>query len=421
MKKLKLQLGLVCFMFLMSGVIFANTYGVQCYKTPTLEEALQKQESLIQEGFAPVTIYRDGVMFKVVIGKYDDILTPKWIVASLQNSGDDLEIIKVDSINPISESLESASMNNGISNYVKFISLKNNGKNASSFNLERPEAKEFFNKFNNEPIEQAEIYLQNVLDSASIEDPVRGWAMLKNGYVQIRKKDKEAAKESFRALAEGRVECTKEHQCEAMMRLGNILAGQKKKLEAYQVYETWENFTDDPVQKAQALVQQAGIIMEIARTKAEDGGGGTLEDCREACLKVLDFVSPSEAPRTCATAELMFFETYYYGGDYEKTINLGLDFLYKYADQTRESSMAIQFVGLALNKVDDYEGAVDILMTTFDKDFSERDSSFGTDGKPWDMKQKAANWITYIAKKRKDYDRINQLAIDYPEYFEPCE
>ncbi|MBN1899968.1 hypothetical protein JW926_01430, partial [Candidatus Sumerlaeota bacterium] len=164
-----------------------------------------------------------------------------------------------------------------------------------------------------------------------------------------------------------------------------------------------------------AQAQQAGIIMEVSRGAA--GGGGKLEDCRNACMKVFDYVTPETAPQLCATAELMYFETYFYQLNYTKAVELGLAFLEKYPDQTRENSMAIQFLGLALNATGEYEEAIAILETTFEKDFSAKGSSFGTDGKPWDMKERAAVWIKHLAGKKNDTALLDRMAAKYPEYF----
>ena len=79
--------------------------------------------------------------------------------------------------------------------------------------------------------------------------------------------------------------------------------------------------------------------------------------------------------------------------------------------------MAIQFVGLALNATDKYTEAVAILEKTFEKDFSSKDSAFGFNGKPWDMKKRAAIWIQHIARKRNDDNLIDNMKIKYPEYF----
>jgi hypothetical protein len=79
--------------------------------------------------------------------------------------------------------------------------------------------------------------------------------------------------------------------------------------------------------------------------------------------------------------------------------------------------MAIQFIGLALNATGEYEEAIAILEKTFEKDFSEKGTSFGTDGKPWNMKKRAAVWIKHLAEKKNDTALLDRLSVEYPEYF----
>ena len=410
------QIGLILFLLiLISQIGFAAPYGVEILRTPDCEEALEKQATQIHKGFAPVSIYKEGVVYRVIIGKYYDVITPKWMIGKFKESGIEGKIVSLDNENPIPESKEAAAQPNNLPEFARFLAEKNASLPDASFQEGRSEVREFDNIQKDKSTDELEAYVQNILDKASTDDPIRGWSLLKNGYLQCRKKDSAAAAESFRMLAEGTVASTKSQRSEALFRLGFSLAGQNKKLESYQVFEALKNMTDKPIEKAQAQVQQAGIIMEVARGAA--GGGGTLEDCRKACQKVFEYVTPEQAPQTCATAELMFFETYYYANDYVKTIELGLQFLDKYSNQTRESSMAILFIGMALDNAGNYDQAVQMLLKVFEKDFSKKGTAFGANGKPWDMKQKAAEWIKYLAQKHKDPDLILRLTEQYPEYF----
>ncbi|MBN1900003.1 hypothetical protein JW926_01605, partial [Candidatus Sumerlaeota bacterium] len=390
-------------------------YGVQVFKTPTKQEALTRQEALLQKGYSPILIIRDGVFFKVIVGSYPDILTPKWMLEKMRTEIEEGEVVTTSNMTPIEESMNSAALTNSLPDTSKIVVEKSIAASDSLFNPERQEVTAFTNCLENEGDAAAQAYILNLLDTASQDDVIRGWCMLKNSYLEMRKKDKVAAKESFKALAEGGIASIRAHRDEALMRYAFLLTGEKDKLGAYQAFEELKKRTDDPLRKAVAQAQQAGIVMEVARGAA--GGGGTLEDCRNACMKVFDYVTPETAPQSCSTAELMYLETYYYQGDYNKSIELGLSFLEKYPDQTRENSMAIQFIGLALNATGEYEDAIAILEKTFEKDFSEKGTSFGTDGKPWDMKKRAAVWIKHLAGLKNDQNLIDSMKIKYPEYF----
>ena len=415
MKYFCLVFCLASFLLLISPVGGESTYGVQVFKTPTKQEALIKQEAFLQKGYSPIIITRDGVFYKVIIGSYPDVLTPKWMLEKVKTEIEEGEVVTTSNMTPIEESLNSAVLSNALPSAARIIVEKDAASQDALFNPERQEVIAFTNCFENEGDSAAQAYILNILDTAPQDDVIRGWCMLKNSYLEIRKKDKAAAKESFKALAEGCVASTRAHRDEALIRYAFILTGEKDKLGAYQAFGELKQRSDDSFRKAVAQVQQAGIVMEVARGAL--GGGGTLEDCRKACMKVFDYVTTETAPQSCATAELMYLETYYYQGDYNKSIELGISFLEKYPDQTRETSMAIQFIGLALNATGKYEEAIAILEKTFAKDFSSKGMSFGTDGKPWDMKKRAAVWIKHLAGLKDDRNLIDSMKIKYPEYF----
>jgi len=401
--------------FLVSVLSMASPYGVEALKTPNREDAISKKEEMINLGYAPVDIYRDGVMYQVIIGKYDDVLTPKLIMEKIKGRGLSGNIISLYEKAPIAELFTGKVLPNQIPDSDKYICIKNTAMLDSAFIETRSEVQEFDQMTKNRTIPELESYVQNILDTKPMDDPIRGWALLKNGYLQYKKNNKESMKESFRAIAERKVAVTKKHSCEGLMRLGLAAAGEKKKLESYQLFEELKNQTESNIQKAFAQVQQAGIIMEVAR--GAEGGAGTLEDCRKACMKVLTYTTPEEAKQTCATAELMYFETFYYEGKYNEAVDLGWDFIAKYADQTREVSMALHFLGISIDKVGNYQEALDVLKRTFDMDFSSKGTAFGQNGVPFDMKAKASEWIKYLSYKNNDATIIEEMKKLYPEYF----
>jgi tetratricopeptide (TPR) repeat protein len=415
MKYYCLPFCLACSLIFISPVAAESTYGVQVFKTPTKQEALDKQESLLQKGYSPIIITRDGAFYKVIIGSYPDVLTPKWILEKMKTEIEEGEIVSTSNMIPIEESINSAILSNTLPNASRIVMEKSAAAADSLFNPERQEVTAFTNCLENDGNAAAQTYILNLLDTAPQDDVIRGWCMLKNSYLEIRQKNKPAAKERFKALAEGSVASTRAHRDEALMRYGFLLSGEKDKLGAYQAFKELKKRTDDPFRKAVAQVQQDGIVMKVSRGAA--GGGGNLEDCRNACMKIFEYVTPETAPQSCATAELMYLETYFYQLDYNKSIELGLLFLEKYFDQTRETSMAIQFIGLALNATGEYDEAIAILERTFEKDFSGKETSFGADGKPWDMKKRAAVWIKRLAGKKNDTPLLDRLSVEDPEYF----
>ena len=395
--------------------VHANPYGVEVFKTQNREEALQKQTAYINKGFGPVDVYIKDQSYRIIIGRYEDALTPKWIVERLKDSAVTGEMQSLEGITPLPEVMTSGTLANAIPSNIRYISFQKDPLLDSAFQEQRQEVVEFDRILKEQSVTDAEIYLQNILNTKPQDDPIQGWAMLKKGYLQYKKNDKSGMKDSFLAVADRRLTATRSHSCEALMRLGLALAGEKKKLESFQAFEELKNQILSANQKAFAQVQQAGIVMEVARGAA--GGGGTLEDCRKSCLKVLEYVKPADFPSACATAELMYFETWFFDENWDKTVELGLAFLQKYPSQTRETAMCIHFLGIALEKTGNYKTAIEILQNTFEKDFTPKGTTFAVDGKSLDMKQLSANWIIFIARKYNDKETINRLADLYPAYF----
>ncbi|MBN1902685.1 hypothetical protein JW926_15270 [Candidatus Sumerlaeota bacterium] len=404
-----------CFVIVLPFNVSANPYGVEIWESSSRQTALEKQGDLLQQGFSPVGVYYDGTAYQVIIGKYEDVMTPLWIIKKLPEINAFGEIVSLKDRECLLEALSGMAGLNQIPNSISLVLFKESPLEDSLLGDERSEIKQFSLIYPQNSPEEAESYIDTLLSQATGGDPIAGWAMLRKAYLQYKKQDKVSSEASFRAVAEGSVPRVKRHCEEALFRLGFVYAGQKRKIESFQAFELLKKLTGDLKQKALAQVQQSGIVMEIAR--GAEGGAGTLEDCRNSCLKVLDYVSPREAPQTCATAELMILETWYYEQNFTKAIELGVQFLEKYPEQTREYSMATMFIGMALDNTGNYAEAVPMLEKVFSLDFSQKGSAFGQNGTPWDMKQKAAEWIQELARKNKDRALLQNMSVKYPDYF----
>ncbi|MBN1900863.1 SPOR domain-containing protein, partial [Candidatus Sumerlaeota bacterium] len=227
MKYLCLAFCLACSLILIPPASAESNYGVQVFKTTVKQDALNKQETLLQKGFSPIMIARDDVFYRVIIGNYPDALTPKWILVKLKTEIEEGEVVSTSSMTPIPESLNSAALSNSIPNVARIIVEKDAASQDALFNPDRQEVSAFTNCLENEGDAAAQAYILNLLDTASQDDVIRGWCLLKNGYLKIRKKDKTAAKESFKSLAQGGIASTRAHRDEALMRYGLLLTGEK--------------------------------------------------------------------------------------------------------------------------------------------------------------------------------------------------
>jgi hypothetical protein len=61
MRYLCLAFCLACSLILIPLASAESTYGVQVFKTTVKQDALNKQETLLQKGFSPIMIARDDV------------------------------------------------------------------------------------------------------------------------------------------------------------------------------------------------------------------------------------------------------------------------------------------------------------------------------------------------------------------------
>ncbi|MBN1903350.1 SPOR domain-containing protein, partial [Candidatus Sumerlaeota bacterium] len=227
MKYLCFAFCLVCSLIFIPPASAESTYGVQVLKTTVKQDALNKQEALLQKGHSPIMISRDDVFYRVIIGNYPDAITPKWILVKLKTEIEEGEVVSTSNMAPIPESLNSVALSNALPNAARIIMEKDAAVPDAMFNPERQEVVAFTNRLENEGDAAAQAYILNLLDTAPQDDAIRGWCLLKNGYLKIRQKDKTAAKESFKSLAQGGISSTRAHRDEALMRYGLLLTGEK--------------------------------------------------------------------------------------------------------------------------------------------------------------------------------------------------
>jgi len=216
MKKIHSALWMIMFLSVIliyfgNRSVHANPYGVEVFKTQNRDEALQKQTEYIHKGFGPVDVYIKDQLFKVIIGRYDDVLIPKWTVEKLKDSSILGEALSLENITPLPEVMTSGTLANAIPTSIRYISFQKDPLPDSAFQEQRQEVVEFDRILKEQSVTDAEIYLQNILNTKPKDDPIQGWAMLKKGYLQYKKNDKSGMKESFLAVAERRQTATRSH------------------------------------------------------------------------------------------------------------------------------------------------------------------------------------------------------------------
>ncbi len=119
--------------------VHANPYGVEVFKTQNRDEAIQKQSEYINKGFGPVDVYIKDQSYRIIIGRYEDVLTPKWIIERLKDSAIAGEQQSLEGITPLPEVMTSGTLANAIPSNIRYISFQKDPLPDSSFQEQRQE------------------------------------------------------------------------------------------------------------------------------------------------------------------------------------------------------------------------------------------------------------------------------------------
>jgi hypothetical protein len=193
----------------------------------------------------------------------------------------------------------------------------------------------------------------------SNEDPVRGFVLLGLGDLRASQGDLQGAREVLVPVACGEVVASPEERYTAMWLLARVYHAMGWRTTAYRAYREIETVVTDPRDQARCLVEQAGLLMELARSDL-----GRLFDCRLLASQVLQEFEASEDPirQRCATAALMGAETWLWERDYPRCVVESLAVAETYADVRREWAVAMMTAGYALKELDRYDEALSTLM-----------------------------------------------------------
>jgi hypothetical protein len=304
------------------------------------QEAINAKNALVAEGFNPVQVIRNAAESYVVLGQFPSWLDAKWYQMCFEKRGvNDLSI------------QGRLTLGNGSDNTAPrdFYLFGNDlTKNNVSLDINRREIVEFEKLRGEKNYPECDALADKVLSGASADDPIRGWATLKKGYLAFRDKRHEDALSHFLKVANGEVPAPRDMRLEAMNRVSRLYLakGQMENLIRYYrgLDELQSLMADNPTSQAQLQADKAWIIMELARRSEKYGG--TQEDTRRACEKALQLVMPQQAPQTCALAQLMYMESFAYEQKPEVAIPLAEQLIEKYPDQLREKAMALIFLGV---------------------------------------------------------------------------
>ncbi len=172
-------------------------------------------------------------------------------------------------------------------------------------------------------------------------DLARGLAFLTIADSRARLGEFQAARETALPVADGRHAATPQDRYNAMWLTARTYHALNWRRTAYRAYREIETVCTDPRDRVRCLVEQAGLLMELARSES-----GRLADCRLLAGRIAQEFAGSEDPEIrelAATAELMAAETWYYDFERERCIEETERLRQRYPDLTRVWAMATLF------------------------------------------------------------------------------
>jgi hypothetical protein len=372
----------------------------RCYRVIVNSLADQKEAQSIAsemsaEGFVSVKVEYAAPLYSVTVGDFKTYPEARWYELKLKEFGySNAKTIAQDA--PDTETLSWQSTIKELCYFSELSLDKNKLYNQTPQELDSDaRAKALYALINDANTTKAIEAALKIAKETAENDPIRGWAMLRAGYLYLRAKDKPKAEDAFKQVADGKLPALATHRLEAMERTARVLCSRYKKIAGYKAFDELQQLTDNPYQAATCQVEKAGIVMEAAR--GQMGGGGDLEDCRRECTRVLQIAQPDDA-KSRATAELIHLETWFYEDNYEHCIDEAYSFLGKHTSLSKEIGMCRLFLATSLYNQGQYTDAVVAALPVLDLDLSSPDDKF----KDIDLKKRALDFLITWAEEQGD-------------------
>lgn len=313
------------------------------------------EKSLQESGVQPLAVQRTEDGERLYFGKFAYYAEGLYFVKQLKSQG--YFSARMEDVTTAGLAL------NGEVKYPRGTLFKDlQSTNSAQYDARDARIMPIYEQMKSGPPEAAMRALDNIVRDEAITPPsLRGWAMLRQGYLNIKNKNKAAALPMFKAVADGTVPATKADRIDAAIRVARLHHSAKERVDALQAYTELLKLQEDPKDRGFTLLQIAGLKLELARSAK-----GSFEEVREACQEVLK-VAPSTDRLTWATAELMYLESYVFQPkpQREEVIRLANEFMGKYKDQRKLYGIALYFRSTSqriLGRTDEArEGFTDLL------------------------------------------------------------
>ncbi len=394
MKTKETKLILLCgLLLIMQSLIYGAVeptpyiYYIKLGEFAQYEDAEARLATLQQLNMQPLRLLQVNTHWEIHFGEFSYYMDAYLYQQDLKNLGyTEAEIIKFENF----ERKTSFPLVKGPRERVFKIKETADTLTTCSVNMEDPDVVYINTLLNSASTEEIHLALLQKIPTRQDTDPVKGWLSMRMAYIKIRMNDRALSQQLFQQVAEGKIMAPPEMRVEAMIRIAHLIHAQKDRLRDYRAYKEIYEWAQTEEQRAGALLELCGLMMELARSDK-----GTLAECRSFYEKALQEI-PTNFFFTRATIELMHLESWYYEENYQKCIEEGEAYLKKYTEKPlREIATCQLFVGMAYYKTDRYAEAVATLSAVLDLPLGPKDR--------WkdipDLKQRALGWLIYIAEQ----------------------
>lgn len=196
-------------------------------------------------------------------------------------------------------------------------------------------------------VEAQALVLLNVTEGDT--DPLRGEALYLLGDARAGQGELQRAREVLRPVANGRVAASPQSRYQAMWLMARLYHRLDWRRTAYRAFREIESICPDPLDRAQCLLEEAGLLFELAQS-----GSGRLCEVRtltgRICVEFADQEDP--ALRKCvAAASQMAAETCFFEGDYARCLRETQRVIDEFPDVRHEWGLALQWHGDALRRL----------------------------------------------------------------------
>lgn len=380
-------------------------FTIQCGDFIESERAFMRKTELEKLGYDPIFIRQEDSLNKVFFGKFEYYLDAFAYEKYIKDNFDSSVIIV-----GLPNSNGLISFSSPVSPFAKVFSTPETKINQATdysldFNddltspllllLNKGDEDEFVPK----EVTTAKPIIEHISNVLPDTDPRKGWAMTRLGIIELQAGNYKSARNYFIPVVNGEIKARRLDRIKAMRRVAWTYHIEGDRLTAYRAYRELEQWTASDLMRTIAQVECAGILMEMARSEK-----GSLEDCRRECQKVLT-MAPERFIKQCATAELMYFESYYFENDYDKCIILGEKFLQKYRSYPeckREISAALCFTAQSYARNIKYEETIRLLLELVNMKLTPQDEFYHVDLHKW-----AINWLVWTYKAMGDKENAD--------------